>query len=146
MAVVGRTAGLLLGGSLMHTPSAQSVPQSLSPGDPDREVVLQAASAPIFETFGDRVRVTVERVDRIGPWVFVKGKMRGADGGRPDFSGTAYEKPAAAGQVSSVYVALVEESYGWKLRAHAIGPSDVAWQNWPDDYAAPRELFGFRVT
>lgn len=137
----------------MHNPSAPSAPQSLRPGDPVRDAVLQTASAPIFAAFDDRVRVTVERTDRVGPWVFVQGRMKGADGGRPDFSGTAYEKPASAGQMSTVYVALLkkiddftvdDDARSWRVADHAIGPSDVAWQTWPDDHAAPPALFGFR--
>lgn len=31
----------------------------------------------------------------------------------------------------------------WTLVDHAIGPSDVSWLNWPQDHAAPRQLFGF---
>lgn len=134
----------------MDNPSAQSTPQSLGPDDSVRNAVLEAATAPLREAFGDRIRVEVQRLDRVGPWAFLHGKMRGADGGRPNFSGTAYEKPAAAGQMSDIYVALLrdsgEASAGWQVRARAIGPSDVAWQNWPDEHAAPRELFRFPVT
>ena len=35
------------------------------------------------------------------------------------------------------------ESVEWILVDHAIGPSDVNWLTWPQDYAAPRQLFGF---
>lgn len=31
----------------------------------------------------------------------------------------------------------------WILVDHAIGPSDVSWLTWPQDHAAPRQLFGF---
>lgn len=127
-------------------PSAQSTRHVLDAGDPARGAVLRAATAPLREAFGDRVQVQVQRLDRLGPWVFLQGKMRDASGGRPDFSGTAYEKPAAAGQMSDLYVALVRDSEGhtgeWQLRAHAIGPSDVAWETWPRDHEAPSALFG----
>lgn len=132
----------------MDTPSAQSIPQSLGPDTPDnavRKAVLKAATAPLGEAFGDRVQVEVEQLDRIGPWVFLRGRLRDVAGGRPDFSGTAYEKPAAAGQMSDVYVALLRQSdehtTGWQLRAHAIGPSDIAWETWPRDHGAPTALF-----
>lgn len=124
----------------MHTPSAQ----------PFQDAVLQAATAPLREVVGDRVRVDVEGMNRIGPWVFLRGRMRDVAGGRPNFSGTAYEKPSAAGQMSDVYVALLREAGGytaqWQLLEHKIGPSDVAWDNWPEKHSAPRELFRVRVT
>lgn len=132
----------------MDTPFAQPTRQSLSPDDPARAAVLQAASAPIFEAFGDDVRVRVEQLDRMGPWVFVRGRMRGPDGGRPDYAGTAFAKPAAAGQMSDVYVALLNHVGGadddprsWRLADHRIGPTDVAWDAWPAKHAAPRSLF-----
>lgn len=119
-------------------------PYALGVGDPVRDAALEAASAPILDTFGDRVRVRADNVTRMTQWVFVQGTMRGPDGGLPDFSGTSYEGPAANGQVSNVYVALVEDRNGWKLRAHSIGPSDLSWETWPQQFSAPRELFGFR--
>lgn len=129
----------------MDNPSTQSTPQSPGSGDPADEAVLRAATAPLREVAGDRVRVGVERLNRVGGWAFLQGKMHGPDGGRPSFSGTSYEKPAAAGQMSDVYVALLKESdqdgAGWQVCAHAIGPSDLAWENWPRDHAAPLDLF-----
>lgn len=131
---------------------AQSIPQSLGPGDPVREAVLQAATEPLREAFGDRVAVRVERLDRIGGWVFLQATMRGADGGRPNFTGTVYAGPAAAGQMSDRYVALLRhtaeafddnDAWHWRLIDHAVGPTDVAWEAWPDKHAAPPALFGF---
>lgn len=133
----------------MHTPSAQSVPpESLDPDEPAGSAVLQAATAPLREIFDDRVEVKVERLNRVGGWVFLRGKMHDVDGGRPDYSATPFAKPAAAGQMSDVYVALLSHFGGpendprcWHLDDHHIGPTDVAWDAWPDKHGAPRALF-----
>lgn len=134
----------------MHTPSAQSAPQSLEPGDPVREAVLRAATAPLDEVFGDRVQVVVNTLTRVGPWVFLQGRMHGPDGGRPNLAGTSYAARQADGVVSDVYVALlhkeanaVADARSWRLIANAIGPTDVAWLTWPDEFEVPRALFGF---
>lgn len=136
----------------MHTPSAQSVPQSLRSGDAVREAVLQAATVPLGEVFGDRVQVEVEHLNRVGSWVFLQGRMRGTDGGRPNYAGTAYESRQADGVMSDVYAVLLSkaddggadhDARSWRLSEHAIGPTDVAWLTWPDKHAAPRALFGF---
>lgn len=130
----------------MHSPSAQPAPQSLGPEDPARDAVLRVATAPLTDVLGDRVRVEVQRLDRVGTWVFLLGRMRSPSGDRPNFSGTAYERQAAAGQLSDRYVALVKgaehSATDWQLRAHAIGPTDVAWETWPKDHEAPSSLFG----
>ncbi|WP_181776790.1 hypothetical protein [Amycolatopsis pittospori] len=136
----------------MYTPSARSFPQSLNPGDPVRDAVLQAAFARLEDAFDDRVRVEVERLDRIGPWVFLQGTMRGTEIGRPYYAGTGWEARRADGVMSDVYVALLKkvderavdnDARSWRLADHAIGPTDVAWLTWPDEHEAPRALFGF---
>lgn len=136
----------------MHTPSARSAPESLGPGDSVREAVLQAATARLGEAFGDRVQVEVEHLNRIGPWVFLQGRMHGTDGGRPYYAGTVYESRRADGVMSDVYVALLKkfdtasadnDARSWRLSDYAIGPTDVAWLTWPDEHEAPRALFGF---
>ncbi|WP_409493123.1 hypothetical protein [Amycolatopsis sp. cmx-11-12] len=136
----------------MYTPSTRSFPVSLNPGDPVREAALQAATARLDEFFGDRVRVEVERLDRIGPWVFLQGTMRTTDAGRPYYAGTVYEARRADGVMSDVYVALLKkadekgadnDARSWRLSNYAVGPTDVAWLTWPDEHEAPRALFGF---
>lgn len=132
----------------MHTPSAPTAPQAVDREDPARAAMLEAASGPIFEAFGDDVRVRVEHLVRMGPWVFVRGRMRGPDGGRPDYAGTDFARPAAGGQMSDIYVALLNHLGGaeddprcWRLADHSIGPTDVAWDGWPNKHTAPRALF-----
>lgn len=136
----------------MHNPSAPSVPESLGPGDSVREAVLQVATARLDEEFGDRVQVEVEHLNRIGPWVFLQGKMRGTESGRPYYAGTIYESRRLDGVMSDAYAVLLKkagnagadnDARSWRLFDHAIGPTDVAWLDWPDKHEVPRALFGF---
>lgn len=136
----------------MHTPSAQSAPRSLGPEDPAREAIHRAATAPLREVLGDRVQVEVEHLNRVGPWVFLQGRMRGAGGGRPNYAGTVYESRRADGVMSDAYAVLLRkaddagadnDARSWRVFDHAIGPTDVAWLTWPDKHTAPRALFGF---
>ncbi|RZQ60055.1 hypothetical protein [Amycolatopsis suaedae] len=127
----------------MNTPSAHS----LGTGDPARQAVLRAATAPLDKAFDDRVRVEVEQLNRVGSWVFLQATMRDAGGGRPYYAGTGYEARRADGVMSDTYVALLRKSDDdtrpWRLSDYVIGPTDVAWLTWPDKHEAPRELFGF---
>ncbi|SDY10370.1 hypothetical protein SAMN05421504_104515 [Amycolatopsis xylanica] len=135
----------------MHTPSARSVPESLDPGNPVREAVLQAAVARLDEYFGDRVQVAVEQLNRVGDWVFLHGRMHGAEGGRPYYAGTIYETRRHDGVMSDVYAVLLKKSEAgrpddarsWRLSDYAIGPTDVTWLEWPDRHQAPPAVFGF---
>ncbi|WP_037310405.1 hypothetical protein [Amycolatopsis orientalis] len=137
----------------MYNPSARSAPASPISDHSVREAVLQAATARLGAAFGDRVRLEVEHLDRIGPWAFVQGQMRGTDSyGRPYYAGTGYEARRADGVMSDVYVALLKKTdeagadndvRSWRLANHSIGPTDVAWLTWPDEHDAPPALFGF---
>ncbi|WP_370947966.1 hypothetical protein AB5J62_10345 [Amycolatopsis sp. cg5] len=135
----------------MHTPSARSLPESLIPGDPVRDAVLQAAVARLDEYFGDRVQVAVEQLNIMGNWVFLHGRMHGTEGGRPYYAGTVYENRRQDGVMSDVYAVLLKKSdegrpdvaRSWRVSDYAIGPTDVAWMEWPDRHQAPPALFGF---
>lgn len=135
----------------MHNPSARSIQDSLDPADSIREAVLQVATARLDDAFGDRVRVEVEYLNRIGPWVFLRGKLRGT-GERPYYAGTVYESRRADGVMSDAYVVLLKktsdtgadnDARSWGVADYAIGPTDVAWLTWPDEHEAPPALFGF---
>lgn len=181
--VVSAVLAALILGAAMQPAFAQSTVSPQHPGDPGYDTLLEAATAPVRERFGDSVRVEVERLDRLGRWAFLQGSLRGADGGRPDYAGTPYAERAEQGGMSDVYVALLQapadadavpdapatddaeaappgpeddaapEQAGtpdadtpvsdWTLVDHSIGPSDVSWLTWPQDHAAPRQLFGF---
>ncbi len=106
----------LILGVAMQPVFAQSTVEPQHPGNPGYDALLAAAVAPVDAAFGDRVKVEVERLDRVGRWAFLQGTLRGADGGKPDYSGTPYAERAASGGMSDVYVAL--------LRAEAAPAAD----------------------
>lgn len=136
----------------MPTPSAPPVPQPVTANDPARQAILRTALVPLDEVFGDRVQLDVDHLVRIERWVFLKGTMRTTDDRDALYAGTEYEDAAASGFKSNRYVALLKhiaqtfEDNGprsWRIVEHRIGPTDVCYDNWPDLYGAPRELFGF---
>ncbi|AXB46053.1 hypothetical protein [Amycolatopsis albispora] len=130
----------------MHS---QSVPVGLE-DDSVRSAVLQAATAPLDEVFDDRVRLEVDQLNRVGPWVFLKGTMHGSDSGRPYYAGTVFEARRADGVMSDVYAVLLRskesivdnDARGWHVADYVIGPTDVAWLVWPDKHEAPRSVLG----
>ncbi|WP_143703861.1 MULTISPECIES: hypothetical protein [Luteimonas] len=98
---------------------AQSTVSPQQPGDAGYVELLQAATAPVRDAFGDTVRVEVERLDRLGRWAFLQGSLRGADGGRPDYAGTPFAERAAQGGMSEVYVALLQVPVDGRAAGHA---------------------------
>lgn len=135
----------------MPTPSAPPAPLPIGRTDPAYPVALNAATEPLRQTFGERVRLDIERFERLGRFVFLKGRLRATDGGKI-YAGTSFEQAAEVGHKSNVYVALLRHSaqnYGdndpkyWQLIDHHIGPTDVAWDGWAAKHDAPEELFGY---
>jgi hypothetical protein len=105
----------------MNPSFAQAQPLTMHPGDAGYEVVLEAATAPLRESLGERVELEVERMDRIGDWAFVLGNMRAPGGGRPDLSGTRFEEASGQGSISDLYVALLRREATTSAGGRTIG-------------------------
>lgn len=129
----------------MNDAFARPALQSLQPDDDDYAVLLALAGGPLVDELGPDARIEVERLDRLGNWVFLLGRMRDADGGPLSLDGTRYAERATQGGMSDVYAALLKRQPGgaWEVIDHAIGPGDVAWLTWPPKHGAPAALFGF---
>ncbi|MCE7031095.1 hypothetical protein LY625_00365 [Lysobacter sp. GX 14042] len=106
IAILG-TFAILAMGTAMSATFPQARPQALHPDDALYQPLLETATAPLRQLFGEHVVVEVERLDCLGRWAFLQGNMRTPGGQRPDFRGTDYADRAAAGSMSDVYVALL---------------------------------------
>lgn len=122
-----------------------TAPASAGPGvDPDSpagQAIAAPAVAALKTELGKPATLAVEAINVSGPWAFVYGGIRGADGGQFDFRGTPLAEGAAEGFVSRTYAALLNHRGGqWTVTEQAVGPTDVAWQDWPQRYGAPASL------
>ena len=109
----------------------------------ERAALLEAARAPAGAALGKTPKFRVEQLQRDGDWAFLLATMEEADGRPFDFTGTPLADAAKQGMVSRSYAALLRrKAGGWEVVAKAIGPSDVAWEDWPRRYGAPAKLFG----
>lgn len=132
---------LLLSLIAMNAPLAQSI-RTPEPGSHERQALLDAVRAPLEQRLHQPVLFTVDQLNVTGDWAFLRAHMQGAGGKPLDFAGTSFAEAARAGYLSRVYAALLQRQHGqWAIRAEAIGPTDVAWANWADDYGAPAALF-----
>lgn len=137
-----RLSALLLLSVITMNATAQSI-QTPAAGSPERKALLDAARAPLERRLHQPVLFAVDRLGQSGDWAFLQAHMQGA-GGRPiEFAGTEFAEAAANGGMSRVYAALLERKAGhWTVKAEAIGPTDVAWARWAQEYGAPAELIG----
>lgn len=127
----------------MTNASAQEQPQTPQPGSPERAAILDAARAPAQKELGKPVQFVVKQVNVLNHWAFLYATMQGP-GGRPiSYADTPFAQAAEHGGKSDDYLALLQLQDGkWQVRADSIGPTDVAWAAWPEQYGAPQALFG----
>lgn len=144
-AILGTITVLAMGAS-MNPSFAQAQPQPMRAGEAGYDAVLEAATAPLRDEFGSSVELAVERMDRLGNWVFVLGNMRSPGGGRPDVSGTRFAEAAGQGAMSDVYVALlrreatsVDGDTGDGATATGAGPAAPAEAAARDQAGLPQE-------
>ena len=132
----------LLGMTTMNSSHAHDSIHIPAPGSTERQEVLDAVRGPLQEKLGKPVQFVVQQL-RVGDdWAFLSAHMRDADGAALDYTGTSYAEAASQGVMSKTYAALLQRVGGrWQLRAEAIGPTDLAWQAWPQQHGAPVELF-----
>lgn len=108
----------------------------------ERAAVIEAARAPVRAELGKTPKFRVDQFHRDGDWVFLLATMQEADGKPFDYAGTPLAEAAQQGFVSRAYAALLRRGAGgWEVVAKAIGPSDVAWEDWSRRYGAPAKLF-----
>lgn len=110
-----------------------------------RQAIMEAARASVRERIGKAPLFKVERLARNGDWAFLQATMEGPDGAAFDYAGTPLADAAAQGVVSRVFAALLRrDASGWHIMAQAVGPTDLAWEDWPRRFGAPASLFVLR--
>lgn len=108
-----------------------------------RTAILDTARKPVASALGKPVLFRVAKLGVSGEWAFLHADMEDAGGKPIDFSGTPRADDAAHGVISRIYVALLHRTGStWRVVANAIGPTDVAWEDWARRYGAPPAIFG----
>jgi len=127
----------------MSTPSqAQEKPHSPATGSAERVAILDAARKPVADELGKPVQFVVKQIDVQGSWAFLHARMQSPGGQTIDYADTRYADAAAHGHKSSSYAALLQrQGESWSVLAYSVGPTDVAWIGWAQQYGAPPALF-----
>lgn len=112
--------------------------------DPERDAMAAALAAPASADIGRPVtfQVTTKRVE--GDWGFIVGQPWTPEGAQLDWSTTRYAEQAREGMLDgngTTYALLRRQNGTWTVTAFAVGPTDVAYADWPQSYGAPASLF-----
>lgn len=126
------------------SPPASEAPSSeaaIPQGNVDA-ALLNAVSAALMADFGTTqgVSLTSDTIRTEGDWGWVIAQPQNVD-----WSQTKYAEQAAEGMLDgngTTYALLQRENGVWIVRAFAVGPTDVAYATWPQEYGAPASLMG----
>lgn len=134
-AVTAGAAEAPSGDRLSSAPAPASACAVLTGGD--RREALDVMRQPVSRDLRTNVEFVVERARVCGAFAFVLATPRRRDGRAMRWAGTP-----CAGDTSHLVGALLRRGpNGWLLAAYALCPSDVAWEDWPDRFGAPAEIF-----
>lgn len=126
----------------MTASHAQEAPHTPATTSPEAQAILKSALADLVGTLGKPARLEVDGLRVSGEWAFLHAAIQ-TPGGQPiDYKGTPFAEAAEAGGMSRSYAALLRgHATEWKLVKSALGPTDVAWQSWSEQFGAPTAIF-----
>jgi hypothetical protein len=122
---------------------AQSL-RDIAVNDPERRPLLNALRPHIERDLDQPVRFLVQTIRMSGRWAWIVANPQTPTGQPVDLSGTRYAEAQREGFMDgdTIYALMERVSGRWVMRDFVIGPTDVAYESWPQRYGAPRALFG----
>lgn len=124
-----------------ETPTEEPMAEAPTNADP-----LAAAATPaIAADIGVPVSLAVTSSATDGDWGWLVAQPWTPEGAQLDWSQTRYAQRAAEGVLDgngTTYVLLKRENGSWRVVEHVVGPTDVAWLEWPQRHGAPAALLG----
>ncbi len=129
---------------LLAMPVPAAPPRAVERGDPLREKLLDTLRFDVQRDLGQRI-IFVVRVLRVqDDWAFATVAPRTPAGAPIDFSRTHHAERQREGMLDgdTTYALLRRKGAQWDVVTWVIGPTDVAWAGWAEEYGAPESLFG----
>ena len=124
--------------------TTSSTQVAITPG-PEQDALIAALTPVITSDLGQPVVFTVDTARAEGDWGWLVVTPKTPAGTAIDFSTTKYASQAEAGVLDgggTTYALLQRQNGAWTVRDFVVGPSDVAYMDWPQRYGAPAALMG----
>ena len=111
-------------------------------GAPLRSAILDALRPVVERELGGKVEFVVSQMRVQGEWAYVSAQPQRPGGVAIDWRATKFRKAWDDDMMSDLVLALLRrEGNGWKVVEYAIGPTDVAWEDWIKPHGVSRHLF-----
>jgi hypothetical protein len=109
-----------------------------------RASILDAARPAFEREIGGPIEFVVTTLNVLDEWAYGDVRLQRPGGAPIDWSKTKFAEDNAQGMLETGHnlFLLQEGGDGWTLVEYAIGPTDVAWDDWRRQRGIPAELFG----
>jgi hypothetical protein len=126
------------------TTANDTAPAAIIVSPADRPLV-DAVTAAVADEVGQPVSLRVNTARQQADWGWIIAQPRKPDGGAIDWAQTRYAARAEAGALDgdgTTFALLQRQNDQWVVRQFVIGPTDVAYLDWPTRYGVPAALLG----
>ncbi|HPI54088.1 MAG TPA: hypothetical protein PLU10_05300 [Chitinophagaceae bacterium] len=115
------------------------------PNHPERKASLQSLRLSIEKELKQPVKFVVNQLRMEKNYAFFSGQVKDAQGKDIDFRKTPYRELVMNDMFDgdATYALLKKVKGVWKVVTYVIGPTDVAWGDWPSKYGVSAKLCGF---
>lgn len=126
-----------------HASPGTEITHDIGKTNPRRKPLLDALRQPIEQDLGQPVQFMVKTLRTQGNWAFIVATPQTKTGEAIDFARTHYAQAMVDGVFdgSTIFALLKADNNVWSVTEFVIGPTDVAYLAWPDQYGAPATLF-----
>ncbi|HEX6367832.1 MAG TPA: hypothetical protein VF006_02790 [Longimicrobium sp.] len=125
------------------SPAAAQRVRTPERGSPERAAIMDGLREAVAHHIGVSLRFEVRDLRVLNGWAFADVKPLDPRG-RPmyDYAGTPLEEEWREGLMDDGIYALLRMRNGrWIAVEVVIGPTDVSWESWDEEFGAPSELF-----
>ena len=111
-------------------------------GTEERKQIMDAARSPIASDIGQSVIFIVDILRSDGHWAYLQATPVQPNGKPIDWTTTRYAEDWQVDAMSDTVMVLLSTDGGaWHAVDHIVGPTDVYWYGWIDQYQLPEALF-----
>jgi hypothetical protein len=111
-------------------------------GTAERSAIMDAARGPVANDIGQAVIFVVSVLRSDGHWAYLQATPIQPNGSALNWNKTNFAADWRADAMSDTVMVLLSNDGGdWHVVDHVIGPTDVYWYTWIDQYQLPDALF-----
>ncbi len=141
--LISRRAMLCCIGAAAVSPALAGSVYTPGRGDPDRKAILNSVRPRIEHETRGAVEFVVRTLNVMDDWAFAVLDPQRPGGRQIRIEDTIHAADADFMDGLTVYALSRRTSGGWRLVESVTGPTDVAYDPWPEIFGAPRAIFGY---